>query len=95
MCWYDGCHVWIFGYSVYLMYTGFGIILCAAVTTRKKLINDTFNASLKSYNDTFLKRHGLACHCISLHIMTFILSVIFVNQNYDIHLKRHFVLVMF
>ena len=64
-------------------------------TTRKKLINDMFNASLKSYNDTSLKRHGLTCHCISLHIMTLILSVIFVNQNYDIHLKRHSLLVMF
>ena len=65
------------------------------VTTRKKLINDTFNASLNSYNDTFLKRHGLACHCKSLHTMTLILSVIFVNQNYDIHLKRHALLVIF
>ena len=64
-------------------------------TTRKKLINDTFNASLKSYNDAFLKRHGLACHCKSLHTMTLILSVIFVNQNYDIHLKRHSLLVIF
>ena len=60
-------------------------------TTRKKLIN----ASLKSYNDAFLKRHGLACHCKSLHTMTLILSVIFVNQNHDIHLKRHSLLVIF
>ena len=65
------------------------------ITTMKKLINDTFNASLKSYNDTSLKRHDLACHCIILHIMTLILSVIFVNQNYDIHLKCHSLLVMF
>ena len=65
------------------------------ITTRKKLINDTFNASLKSYNDAFLKRHGLACHCKILHTMTLILSVIFVNQNYDIHLKRHSLLVIF
>ena len=64
-------------------------------TTRKKLINDTFNVSLKSYNDIFLKRHGLACHCKILHTMTLILSVIFVNQNYDIHLKRHSLLVIF
>ena len=70
-------------------------IFLSCVTIRKTLINDTFNASLKSYNDTSLKRHGLACHCISLHIMTLILSVIFVNQNYDIHLKRHSLLVMF
>ena len=48
-------------------------------TTRKKLINDTFNASLKSYNDTSLKCHGLDCHCISLHTMTLIRIVIFVN----------------
>ena len=64
-------------------------------TTRKKLINDTFNASLKSYNDTSLKCHGLDCHCISLHTMTLISSVIFVNQNYDIHLKRHSLLIIF
>ena len=50
-------------------------------TTRKKLINDIFNASLKSYNDASLKHHGLACHCISLHTMTLILSVIFLNQT--------------
>ena len=66
-----------------------------ALTTRKKLINDTVNASLKSYNDASLKRHGLDCHCISLHTMTLISSVIFVNQNYDIHLKRHYLLVIF
>ena len=71
------------------------IVQLEANTTRKKLINDTFNASLKSYNDAFLKRHGLACHCKSLHTMTLILSVIFVNQNYDIHLKRHSLLVIF
>ena len=64
-------------------------------TTRKKLINDTFNASLKSYNDTSLKCHGLDCHCISLHTMTLISSVIFVNQNYDIHLKCHSLLIIF
>ena len=61
---------------------------------RKKLINDTLNASLKSYNDTSLKCHGLDYHCISLHTMTLILSVIFVNQNYDIHLKRHSLLII-
>ena len=61
-------------------------------TTRKKLINDKSNASLKSYNDTSLKCHGLD---ISLHTMTFISSVIFVNQNYDIHLKRHSLLIIF
>ena len=66
-----------------------------AITTRKKLINDTFNASLKSYNDASLKRHSLNCHCINLHIMTLILSVIFVNKNYDINLKRHSLLVIF
>ena len=66
-----------------------------ASTTRKKLINDTLNASLKSYNDASLKRHGLDCHCISLHTMTLISSVIFVNQNYDIHLKRHYLLIIF
>ena len=65
------------------------------ITTRKKLINDTVNASLKSYNDASLKSHGLACHCISLHTMTLILSIIFLNQNYDIHLKRHSLLVIF
>ena len=27
--------IWIFGYSVNLMYTGFGIILCAAVMLPK------------------------------------------------------------
>ena len=64
-------------------------------TTRKKLINDTFNASLKSYNDTSLKCHVLDCHCINLHTMTLIRSVIFVNQNYDIHLKRHSLLIIF
>ena len=64
-------------------------------TTRKKLINDTFNASLKRYNDTSLKCHGLDYHCISLHTMTLISSVIFVNQNYDIHLKRHSLLIIF
>ena len=63
--------------------------------TRKKLVNDTFNASLKSYNDVFLKCHGLPCHCKNLHTMTLILSVIFVNQNYDIYLKRHSLLVIF
>ena len=31
---------------------------------RKKLINDTVNASWKSYNDIFLKYHGIDCHCI-------------------------------
>ena len=34
-------------------------------TTRKKLINDAINASWKSYNDTFLKCHGIDCHCIN------------------------------
>ena len=34
-------------------------------TTRKKLINDVINASWKSYNDTFLKCHGIDCHCIN------------------------------
>ena len=29
------------------------------ITTRKKLINDTFNASWKSYNDAFLKCHDV------------------------------------
>ena len=82
-----------FFFVSYLSKTLVMYIFC--ITTRKNLINDTFNASLKSYNDTSLKRHGLACHCISLHIMTLILSVIFVNQNYDIHLKRHSLLVMF
>ena len=42
-----------------------------------------------------IKRHGLACHYKSLHTMTLILSVIFVNQNYDIQLKRHSLLVIF
>ena len=46
-------------------------------TTRKKLINDTLNASLKSYNDASLKCHGLDCHCICLHTMTLIASIIF------------------
>ena len=64
-------------------------------TTRKNLINDTFNASLKSYNDTSLKCHGLDYHYISLHTMTLISSVIFVYQNYDIHLKRHSLLIIF
>ena len=64
-------------------------------TTRKKLINDTVNASLNSYNDASLKRPGLDCHGIILHTMMIILSVIFVNQNYDIHLKRHYLLVIF
>ena len=64
-------------------------------TTRKKLINDTFTASLKSYNDASLKYHGLGCHCISLHTMTLISSVIFASQNYDIHLKRHSLLIIF
>ena len=31
------------------------------ITTRKKLINDTFNASWKSYNDAFLKCHDVDC----------------------------------
>ena len=57
--------------------------------------DDTFNVSLKSYNDASLKHHGLAFHCISLHIMTLILSVILLNQNYDIHSKRHSILIMF
>ena len=69
--------------------------MVGTATIRKKLINDTFNDSLKSYNDAFLKRHGLDCHCKSLHTMTLILCVIFVNQNYDIHLKRHSLLVIF
>ena len=67
----------------------------AWITTRKKLINDTFNASLKSYNDTSLKCHVLDFHCINLHTMTLIRSVIFVNQNYDIHLKRHYLRIIF
>ena len=46
-------------------------------TTRKSLINDTFNASLKSYNDTFLKRHGIDCHCICLNAMTLVTNIIF------------------
>ena len=72
-----------------------GSIKHQKLTTRKKLINDTFNASLKSYNDTSLKCHGLDYQCISLHTMTLISSVIFVNQNYDIHLKRHSLLIIF
>ena len=50
---------------------------------------------MKSYNDVFLKRHGLACHCKSLHTMRLILSVIFVNQNYNIYLKRYSLLIIF
>ena len=45
-------------------------------TTRKKLINDTITASLKSYNDASLKRHGPDCHYICLNTMTLIISVI-------------------
>ena len=65
------------------------------ISIRKKLINDMLNVSLKSYNDASLKLHGLDCHCISLHTMTLISSIIFVNQNYDIHLKCHSILVIF
>ena len=65
------------------------------LTLLTNLFNDMFNASLKSYNDTSLKCHGLDCHCISLHTMTLISSVIFVNQNYDIHLKHHSLLIIF
>ena len=39
-------------------------ILTMTNTTRKKLINDPFVASLNNYNDAFLKRHGLECHYI-------------------------------
>ena len=81
----------IFGFQPKLTFYHFS----EKYTTRKKLINDTFNASLKSYNDTSLKFHGLDCHCISLYTMTLISSVIFVNQNYDIHLKRHYLLIIF
>ena len=35
------------------------------------------NASLKNYNDVFLKCHGLDCYCIRLHKMKFISSIIF------------------
>ena len=71
------------------------LILHISNTTRKKLINDMFNVSLKSYNDTSLKCHVLDCHYINLHTMTLISNVIFVNQNYDIHLKRHSLLIIF
>ena len=50
-------------------------------TTRKKLINDTLIASLKSYNDASLNRHSLDCHCISLHTMMLISSVIFCESK--------------
>ena len=85
------------GILVRPVFTNFLLLACSLKngTTRKKLINETFNASLKSYNDTSLKCHGLDCHCISLHTMTLISSVIFVNQNYDIHLKRHSLLIIF
>ena len=45
-------------------------------TTRKKLINDAFNASRKSYNDASLKRHGIDCHCIYLNTLTLVINVI-------------------
>ena len=50
-------------------------------TTNKKLINSTFNASLKSCNDASLKRHGLNYHCISLHTMILISSIIFCESK--------------
>ena len=87
--------IYIYIYIYINAYHKYIYIYIPYITTRKKLINDTLNASLKSYNDAFLKRHDLDCHCISLHTMTFISSVIFVNQNYDIHLKRHYLLIIF
>ena len=77
---------WALDQRVFLVLVLWGSEQCvefssSRITTRKKLINDTLNASLKSYNDASLKCHGLDCHCIRLHTMTLISSVIFCESK--------------
>ena len=64
-CWYAGCHVWIFGYSVYWMYTGFGIKLYAAVmlpkfSAAKILQNPKLKNKRKIFMGGFSKKYGFA-----------------------------------
>ena len=59
--------IWIFGYSVNWMYTGFGIILCAAVMLPKfsaaKILP---NPKLKKIKEKFLYKEE-ASNTASLH----------------------------
>ena len=65
MCWYAGCHNLDIGHSVNGMYTGFGILLCAAVMLPKfsaaKILP---NPKLKNKRKIFIqgrsKQYGFA-----------------------------------